>query len=90
MTINDERADRTRDDEYDDRMQTAFNGLSHFFKELDIAFPPDEEWNHGTRMRIYADAMKYCRVKMEQSMGRKSTPNEIQVVVTHLYSDSMR
>lgn len=75
------------DTEFDDRMGTAYNGLSYFFQQLDLAFPPYEKGTHSTRMHILADAMKRCRVKMEQSMGRKCTDAEKEVLQIHTHMD---
>lgn len=78
MTLDyNEFADLNQEDEYKERMGTAYNGLSKFFAELDLAFPPDERGTHSTRMEILADGMKYCYAKMIQSMHRRCTEEEL-------------
>jgi len=73
----DDYCNEEQENEYDDRLGTAYNGLSHFFAEIDLAFPPDEKGTHSTRMEILADGMKSCYAKMIQSMGRRCTVEEL-------------
>jgi hypothetical protein len=87
MTIHDEHQETQVEEEFDDRMQTAYNGFHHFFKELDIAFPPYEDCNCPTRMRVFADSMKFSRVKMEQCIGRKFTSDEKEFILNHIFAD---